>query len=283
MNERVVLPTGARIKLTKINGEVAYLGDASAYAADGDWLVVPQRPMAPPPGGRLVHVHVEEAASNLSEQDVAGAAIPHIEEETALARVDAAPIYVVPKRPSPPLSGGRLAPISLDVVAANLTDEDREDVRAHTGGIVWAMPNMEAAQRAAVATAGYVGAQGALVPPAYPVEPVLLAVYGTGRRGGEHHWRLGNAAYLGSTSIPGLALRDLEHGPDQPSPTEPGPAAVPTDGVLAVEVYEPSADAVRWLDAYEGPAFVREPWTTPDGRKVGVYVFRAEREGPRRG
>ena len=94
----------------------------------------------------------------------------------------------------------------------------------------------------------------------------LVGIYGTGRAGGENHWRLGaNAVRLPDDRLPGWAVEHIT-GPDA------GPALTARMGTSAVvEVYQITAPALAALDEYEAPDFTRRTVTLASGLRVGVW------------
>lgn len=102
-----------------------------------------------------------------------------------------------------------------------------------------------------------------------PMAAVL--VYGTLRQGfANHHW-LGGSRPLGAGVMQGLALYDLG----------PFPMAVISDddaAVLQGEIHAVTATHLQALDRFEGVPrlYERQAWRLEDGRRVWVYVGRAE-------
>lgn len=99
----------------------------------------------------------------------------------------------------------------------------------------------------------------------------LVFVYGSLKRGMANHGQLDGARWLGEAQLQGLALYDLG----------PFPMAVISnddDAVLQGEIHAVTAPHLQALDRFEGVPrlYERQAWRLEDGRRVWVYVGRAE-------
>ena len=99
----------------------------------------------------------------------------------------------------------------------------------------------------------------------------LVFVYGSLKRGMANHGQLDGARWLGEAQLQGLALYDLG----------PFPMAVISNddaAVLQGEIHAVTATHLQALDRFEGVPrlYERQAWRLEDGRRVWVYVGRAE-------
>lgn len=99
----------------------------------------------------------------------------------------------------------------------------------------------------------------------------LVFVYGSLKRGMANHGQLDGARWLGEAQLQGLALYDLG----------PFPMAVISNddaAVLQGEIHAVTAPHLQALDRFEGVPrlYERQAWRLEDGRRVWVYVGRAQ-------
>ena len=99
----------------------------------------------------------------------------------------------------------------------------------------------------------------------------LVFVYGSLKRDMANHGQLDGARWLGEAQLQGLALYDLG----------PFPMAVISNddaAVLQGEIHAVTATHLQALDRFEGVPrlYERQAWRLEDGRRVWVYVGRAE-------
>lgn len=99
----------------------------------------------------------------------------------------------------------------------------------------------------------------------------LVFVYGSLKRDMANHGQLDGARWLGEAQLQGLALYDLG----------PFPMAVISNddaAVLQGEIHAVTAPHLQALDRFEGVPrlYERQAWRLEDGRRVWVYVGRAE-------
>lgn len=99
----------------------------------------------------------------------------------------------------------------------------------------------------------------------------LVFVYGSLKRGMNHHQQIRKAVWIGKASITALALYDL--GPF-PMAVDDATAMSPVQG----ELYRVSAVILQQLDRFEGVPrlYERHRRTLSDGRSAWVYLGRAQ-------